>query len=97
MKARIMYSSSIALPDRHDLSIFTLETSGSLFAASAFVLTLEDAKSSAVTDVVAQWSTPLFVVLNESEMHALNDLIPHGAYFASFQSTPKRLSKACTI
>jgi len=79
MKTRIVCSSSIALPGRHDLSIFTLETSDSLFATSAFVLTLEDAKSSAVTDVVAQWGTPLFVVLNESEMHALNDFIPHEA------------------
>ncbi len=97
MRTRIVCSSSITLPGQHDLSIFTLEESDSLFAISAFVLTLEDAKSSTVTKVVADWGVPLFVVLEESEMRALNVFIPHGAVVLQVPLLPEDVARVQAV
>lgn len=76
MKARIVCSSSVSLPEQENNIVEGLKDASNLTGVSAFVLTPEDINLKSVSDIVLDWGVPLFVVINKNQDRALCETIP---------------------
>lgn len=79
MKARIVCSSTVLLPEQECHLIEEVGSSSDLIGVSAFVLNLSDIGLETISDVVSNWSVPLFVVVDKYQSSGIYHAIPKRA------------------